>query len=69
MRGRITAIVAERGFGFIESPELAESLFFHVKDLDPISLPWDEELIGREVRFEVVTRNGRERAVAVRAAN
>jgi cold shock CspA family protein len=68
MRGKIIAILAERGFGYISSPEHPEDLFFHISDLDVSSLPWGEGLIGREVCFEVVTLNGRERAYAVRPA-
>jgi len=66
MRGKIIGILIDRGFGYIETPEHPEHLFFHVTDLDISALRWDERLIGREVCFEVITRNGRERAVGVR---
>jgi len=65
MLGVVKAVRVDRGFGFIESQEAEGDIFFHIKDVDQSVLPWDEQLTGRRVRFNLVTNDGRNRGVAV----
>lgn len=65
--GTITSIVQGRGFGFIRRPGEPDT-FFHCTELRD-GLEFNEQLIEREVTFEVVHRESKQRAVNVRAAN
>jgi cold shock CspA family protein len=55
---------SERGFGFIESGR--RSYFVHVSKV--IGLPFDESLIGQQVKFDVEATDKGYQAVNVRAS-
>lgn len=65
-QGTIQSVKADRGFGFIAIPNRGD-LFFHFSQVAH-ELEFDEQLIGRRVEFEIVLRDGRERAINVRPA-
>jgi cold shock CspA family protein len=52
MEGVVTKLCLARGFGFI-APKRGPDVFFHVHDCD-VNLPWDDQLLRRSVRFEVI---------------
>jgi len=63
-KGTIKGLVADRGFGFIQTVEGTE-LFFHQSELQDVQL--DILRIGQEVEFEKGQgRDGRPRALKVR---
>ena len=64
--GIVVAISRELRVGYIASQERTNDIAFHISDLDPTALPWNERLVGREVSFEVFTVDRRERAIAVK---
>jgi cold shock CspA family protein len=65
--GVVKALRLDRGFGFIVAPNEPD-LFFHASDVDE-TLPFDEQLIERRVRFNIVGSPKGPRAVAVRPAD
>ena len=65
--GTVNSVSVDRGFGFIRTPNYPEGVFFHARETDA-SLPFDETLRERRVRFEVVDGPKGPRAVVVRAA-
>lgn len=66
MTGVVKKLVLDRGFGFIEIPG-DRDLFFHYSELLP-SIPFDEQLQGRRLEFEVVEGFGKIKAVNIRSA-
>lgn len=54
--GKIVAVHADRGFGFVDSADLEKEIFFHVTGLSPELLPFTEALKSRRVTFD--TENG-----------
>ena len=62
-KGFVKHLVLERGFGFIENQGV--DIFFHFRDLD--GLAFNEQLMARDVIFELKSVGGRNRAVNVRA--
>lgn len=68
MTGTIRTVIIDRGFGFLRPQGATSDVFFHIADCDQAALPWDEQLVERRVSFEIVTRDGRERAVNVQPA-
>jgi cold shock CspA family protein len=50
MRGRIAKILGHRGFGFV-TVEVGPDLFLHCTAL-PRGIPFDDQLVGREIEFE-----------------
>lgn len=52
MDGKVKAVKADRGFGFITITGTREDVFFHYRDL-PSDVEMTEELIGRHVSFDV----------------
>ena len=67
MRGHITTLKLDRGFGFICPAEPGPDCFFHFRQL--VGLEFDEQLTGRRVEYDVTThpRTGRPCATNVRA--
>ena len=63
--GRIRAVNADRGFGFISCPGLSCCVFFHMGDLDG-GLEWGPVLQERWVCFNLVETERGRRAAAVR---
>lgn len=66
MTGRIKSVVADRGFGFIESPEYtAGDVFFHASALTNTS--FDDVMVGQKVKFDMERdeRSGKQRAANV----
>ncbi len=49
--GNITRIVRDRGFGFIQTPDSTEDIFFHSSSVDQPT--FDELNEGQEVEFDV----------------
>jgi cold shock CspA family protein len=49
--GKVTAIVQEKGFGFIRSAEVSRDVFVHRTAIDR-AIPFDDTLIGQSVSFE-----------------
>ncbi|HEY3969459.1 MAG TPA: cold shock domain-containing protein [Planctomycetaceae bacterium] len=49
--GKITAIVQEKGFGFIRSPDVDRDVFVHRTAIDR-AIPFDDTLVGQTVSFE-----------------
>lgn len=49
--GNITRIVRDRGFGFIQTPDSTDEVFFHSSSVDEPS--FDELNEGQKVEFEV----------------
>ena len=50
--GNITRIVRDRGFGFIQTSDGAEEVFFHSSSVDQPN--FDELKAGQKVEFELV---------------
>jgi cold shock CspA family protein len=50
MKGKIKKYNAFRGFGFIESDELKDDVFFHISNYPKFTIP----LEGQEVNFELI---------------
>lgn len=65
--GSIKSVVLARGFGFISEPNQPD-VFFHCKDLAN-DLAFDEMLIERRVRFEIIGTDKGLQAKNVRAAD
>lgn len=67
--GQVIRINVDRGFGFIGQQDGPDQ-FFHCGDLHA-DLPFDDQLNGRRVQFDIGhdARSGKDRAVNVRAAN
>ena len=65
--GSIKTVLLDKGFGFIDVAG-QKDMFFHASDLSG-GLPFDEFLIQRRVRFEVVTSSKGDRASNVRPAD
>lgn len=63
--GYVKAIKLEKGFGFIAQTD-GPDIFFHANEL--IELAWDEQLLNRRVKFNVITNPRGLRAVGVQAA-
>lgn len=49
--GNITRIVRDRGFGFIQSPDSTEDVFFHSSSVEQPT--FDELSEGQKVEFDV----------------
>jgi uncharacterized membrane protein YsdA (DUF1294 family)/cold shock CspA family protein len=65
-QGRLVRWEAERGFGFIRSPEVSADVFVHLRDFRDRQL---KPQVGMAVRFEEIHVGGKgPRAVAVEAA-
>ena len=65
-KGTIRRLIADRGFGFIQTVE-GKDLFFHRSQLQGVD--YDSLREGQQVEFEVGRgRNGRPQAVKVRLA-
>jgi len=65
-KGTIRRLIADRGFGFIQTAE-GKDLFFHRSELQEVDYSSLRE--GQEVEYEVGQgRNGRSEAVRVRLA-
>ena len=63
-KGTIRRLIADRGFGFIQTAE-GKDLFFHRNQLQGVEFASPRE--GQEVEFEVGRgRNGRPQAARVR---
>jgi cold shock CspA family protein len=65
LNGVITKIF-EKGFGFISCPHFRSDVFFHLKD---INVPFDAELRGVDVKFDVMKRKKGVFAVNVKIVN
>lgn len=66
-QGRLVRWEAERGFGFIRSPEVSADVFVHLRDFSDRQL---KPQIGMELSFEEIHVGGKgPRAVAVQAAS
>lgn len=60
--GSISSFSFEKGYGFIESTEFTENVYFHASELIPrFKMPQ----IGDKVKFLVVKKSGRNEAVRV----
>ena len=65
-KGTIRRLIADRGFGFIQTAE-GKELFFHRNQLQGVDYSFLRE--GQQVEFEVGRdRNGRPEAVSVKLA-
>ena len=65
-KGTIRRLIADRGFGFIQTAE-GKDLFFHRSELEGVDYSSLRE--GQEVEYEAGQgRNGRSEAVRVRPA-
>jgi CspA family cold shock protein len=63
-RGRIKKLIADRGFGFIQTTDRAD-IFFHSTEVKGVDFASLRE--GQEVEFEIGKgRDGRAQAVKVR---
>jgi len=63
-KGTIRRLIADRGFGFIQTPE-GTDLFFHRSELEEVDYNSLRE--GQQVEFEIGQgRDGRPQAVKVR---
>ena len=65
MQGKITKIIAEKGYGFIETPSQGADIFFHCTALQDRTA-FDTLFVGETVEFELVSRKGKLRAEGVR---
>ena len=65
-KGTIKNIVQDRGFGFITPDAGGKSVFFHCRDL--YDMDFDETLIERRIRFEIIDSPKGPRAANVRPA-
>jgi CspA family cold shock protein len=66
-KGTIKRLIFDRGFGFIQTEEQEEDLFFHRNELQDAQFSDLRE--GQEVEFEIAKgRNGRQQAVKVKPA-
>ena len=63
--GTVSAMITERGFGFISSPGLRD-IFFHMSDLS--GLEFDEQLRERRVVFDILDTDRGPKAVNIRPA-
>jgi len=64
-KGTIKRLIFDRGFGFIQTEEQEEDLFFHRNELQDAQFSDLRE--GQEVEFEIAKgRNGRQQAVKVK---
>lgn len=66
MLGTIKTVIEAKGFGFIGVPNRPD-LFFHMRDLDG-SLPFNSQLIRRDVEFEAIDTVRGSRAVNIKPA-
>jgi cold shock CspA family protein len=68
--GTILNMNLERGFGFLSVDGEKDNAFFHCKQL-AVSLPFDEQLKGRRVRFDLEPdpKGGRDRAMRLEPAD
>jgi CspA family cold shock protein len=64
-KGTIKRLVAERGFGFINTGE-EKDLFFHRNDLQGVA--YESLMEGQEVEFEAEPRDKGPKAKSVRLA-
>jgi cold shock CspA family protein len=65
--GTITAIIAEKFFGFIRVVGQGKDTFSHGSELHP-DLEFNESLIERRVEFESIDTSRGPKAVNIRAA-
>jgi CspA family cold shock protein len=66
-KGTIKRLIFDRGFGFIQTEEQEEDLFFHRNELQDVQ--FSDLIEGQEVEFEIAKgRNGRQQAVKVKPA-
>jgi len=66
-KGTIRRLIADRGFGFIQTTE-SKDLFFHRSELQGVEFNVLSE--GQEVEFEMAQgRDGRQQAIKVRLAH
>ena len=66
-KGTIKRLIFDRGFGFIQTEDQEEDLFFHRNELQDAQFSDLRE--GQEVEFEIAKgRNGRQQAVKVKPA-
>lgn len=66
--GTVCGLVQDRGFGFIHIGGGQEDVFFHHKEL-AADLPFDDTLMERRVRFDVISTDRGDRAKNVQAGN
>ena len=67
MVGTVKSIIVDRGFGFIAVPG-EDDVFFHYRGLCG-GLEFNEQLVERRVRFNVIESEKGPRAGAVRPAD
>jgi CspA family cold shock protein len=65
-KGTIRTLVKERGYGFINTEEGGEDLFFHRNDLQGVA--YESLTEGQEVEFEVTRTAKGQNAANVRLA-
>jgi CspA family cold shock protein len=64
-KGTIKRLIFDRGFGFIQTEDQEEDLFFHRNELQDAQFSDLRE--GQEIEFEIAKgRDGRQQAVKVR---
>lgn len=63
--GTIRSVKLDRGFGFLRQGGSEDDLFFHASQLRG-GLEFTDRLLHLDVEFDVVTYEGRDRAVNVR---
>ena len=63
--GVVSMVNEPKGYGFLDSDSTGERVFFHCRRVAP-SLTFDEQLVGRRVRFEREQGERGPRAVNVR---
>lgn len=63
------ACVKDKGFGFIRAAGESDQLFFHVSDICDDTLAFDETLVERRVRFDIIQGPRGPRATNIRAAS
>lgn len=66
--GTISAVVADKGYGFIQVGHGYQDVFFHAKSLDD-GLQFNDQLLQLRVAFDVVDSERGPRARNVRKAN
>lgn len=65
--GFISRVIVDKCFGFIKTPNQPDC-FFHMSDITDEELTFDETLLERRVRYDVVNTDKGLRAKNLRAA-
>jgi cold shock CspA family protein len=68
MQGVVVRVFEHRGFCFIHVPGNPNDIFLHFRQADR-SLAFDGTLQGKRLEFDVVEKDGKERAVNARFAS